>query len=154
MSLSVPLTLIHALQASFEAESKRVARDVAKVLRVSEKEVLQIVKQMPKVSLKACDDSEYPSSCPVLLQDSQIVKRCRLPCILGTGLCLEHQKQKVQDLELFERSIKLTKIKINSELENQSEYWFNEETKEVFNQEGNIVGTIRDDRLELYVFEE
>ena len=154
MSLSIPQTLLHALQASFEAESKRVARDVAKILRVSEKEVLQIVKQIPKVTLKLCDDNECPSTCPVLLQQSQIVKRCRLPCLLGTGRCIDHQSQKVPDLELFSSSIKLTKIKIKNEFEINSEYWYNEETKEVLNQEGNIIGTIRDDQLELYIFDE
>ena len=154
MSLSVPQTLLHALQATFEAESKRVAKDVAKVLRVSEKDILQIVKQIPKVTLKLCDDSECPSTCPVLLQHSQIVKRCRMPCLLGTGRCIDHQTQKVPELEVFNNSIKLTKIKINNHSENQLDYWYNEETKEVLDQEGSIVGTIRDDRLELYVFEE
>ena len=109
MSIVLPQTLLASLTASFEAEGRRLAKDVAKILRVPEKEVLQLVKQLPKVQFKVHDDSESTTSCPVLIEEPGLVKRCRGPCVLGTSRCIHHQTNEV--LAVPDTLKSLTRIK-------------------------------------------
>jgi hypothetical protein len=146
MSIVLPQTLLASLAASFEAEGKRLAKDVAKILRVPEKEVLQLLKQMPKVQFKVHDDSESVSSCPVLIEEPGLVKRCRGPCILGTSRCIHHQTNAIPTVP---DTLKLlTRIKGHP-------YWCDEETRHVYDATGVHVGELNaDNQLELYVYEE
>ena len=146
MSLAIPHLLLTSLLAAFDGEAKRVAKDAAKILRVPEKDVLQIVKKIPKIQLKVYDDSEHVSSCPILLQESGLVKRCRHPCLLGTSRCIQHQ---TADIPSIPDSVKsLTKLKGYS-------YWCDEETRNVYNEKGVCVGSLTDEnQLEIYSFED
>jgi hypothetical protein len=146
MSIVLPQTLLASLTASFEAEGKRLAKDVAKILRVPEKEVLQLVKQLPKVQFKVHDDSESTTSCPVLIEEPGLVKRCRGPCVLGTSRCIHHQTNEV--LAVPDTLKSLTRIKGRP-------YWCDEETRHVYDAAGTHVGELNEDnQLELYVYDE
>jgi hypothetical protein len=146
MSLAIPQILLTSLLAALDSEAKRVAKDAAKILRVPEKEILQIVKKLPKVQFKVYDDSEHSTSCPTLLQDSGLVKRCRHPCLLGTSRCMQHQ---TADIPTIPESVKsLTKLKGHP-------YWCDEDTRDVYNEKGVCVGSLNaDNQLEIYSFED
>ena len=144
MSIALPQALLASLTACFEAEGKRLAKDVAKVLKVPEKEVLQIVKQLPKVQFKVYDDSETTTTCPVLIEEPGLVRRCRRPCILGTSRCTYHQSTEVCTVPDTVKT--LTRIKGHP-------YWYDEDTKSVYNQSGECVGLVNEDnQLELYTY--
>ncbi len=155
MSISIPQSLLSVVQASFDLEAKRIAKDVSKLLKVPEKELLQLVKQMPKLQLKIYDDSDTPCECPVFLLKDELLQRCRLPCILGTGKCMVHQTEK--DPPCIPESIqKLTRLSLpNTEASTSELYWCDEETKNVYNSKCNYVGYLNEeDDLELYEFSE
>jgi hypothetical protein len=148
MSISIPQTLLNTLQATFDAEAKRLARDAAKVLHVPEKEVLQILKKIPKVQFKICDDNEYTNSCEVLLQKKKMLERCRRPCVLGTGRCLKHQEESKPPV-LNEDIRRLTRLEKHEDVDET--FWCDESTRIVYNADLNAVGSLtEDDTLELY----
>lgn len=148
MSIAIPQTLLNTLQATFDAEAKRLARDAAKVLRVPEKEVLQILKKIPKVQFKICDDNECANSCEVLLQKKKVLERCRRPCVLGTGRCLKHQEES-KPPEINEEIQRLTRLEKHEDI--SETLWCDESTHIVYNAELKIVGALTDDdTLELY----
>jgi hypothetical protein len=152
MSISIPQTLLATLQAAFDAEAKRVARDAAKVLRVPEKDVLEIIKKTPKMQFKIVDDSEMPTTCPVFTTGStQLLARCRVPCILGTGRCAQHQKQS-HIPEAPETTRPLTRIKRLTD--DDPELWCDEESRAIYNSTGEIIGNLtEDDTIELYEYD-
>jgi hypothetical protein len=145
MSIAIPQSLLGAMTASFETEGKRIAKEVAKILRVPEKDVLQLVKQIPKVQFKVHNDSEAMLSCPILIEEPGLVKRCRHPCILGTSRCIHHQSNEVLTVPDSVKS--LTRIKGHP-------YWCDEETREVYAASGERIGILNDDnQLELYTYD-
>jgi hypothetical protein len=146
MSITLPRSLLQSLTTAFELEGKRLAKDVAAILHLPEKDVLQVVKQMPKLQFKVVEDSEYDQSCLVPIEEPGIVRRCRRPCVLGTSRCIYHQSSEVQTLSTSLQS--LTRIKGHP-------YWCDEETKDVYDVKGECVGKLNDEnQLELYTFEE
>jgi hypothetical protein len=151
MSLAIPKPLLDSLQAAFLAEGRKLCRDAAKVLHKPEKEVLDILKSLPKVSLIIHRDTDdTPTLCPVFLDTrGSLLQRCRRPCILGTGRCFRHQDA-TEPPSSPENTITLTRIKKTAELDTQ--LWCCEETNEIYNAEGNIVGELNDQR-EILIFE-
>jgi len=149
MSLAIPQTLFTTLQVCFDTEAKRIGREMAKLLDVSEKEVLQVLKKIPKVHLILHNDTDFYSSCPILIQSNSIAYRCRRGCILGTNRCVEHQSiqidsQKVVEKEAEIKSIKkLTRLKIKDFY-----YWCDEETSVVYDMMGKQVGILKNNRIE------
>jgi hypothetical protein len=153
MSISIPQTLLATLQAAFDAEAKRVARDAAKLLRVPEKDVLEIIKKVPKVQFKVIDDSEIPSSCPIFKRSTSttVLTRCRAPCILGTGRCIHHQKQTIVP-EVPDTKRSLTRVKRLQETD--QDLWCDEESRIIYNVNGEQIGCYTEkDTIEVYEFD-
>jgi hypothetical protein len=153
MSVNIPQTLLATLHAAFDAEAKRVARDAAKILRVPEKEILEIIKKTPKIQFKCIDDSEIPTSCPIFKRSSSttVLTRCRAPCILGTGRCLHHQKQTTIP-DVPDTMKPLTRVKRLQETD--QELWCDEETRTIYNATGEQVGQLtEEDTIEVYEFD-
>lgn len=138
-------------------EAKRIGREMAKLLDVPEKDVLQILKRIPKVSLTLHDDTEFHASCPILIQNNSIAYRCRRGCILGTNRCVEHQTIQInaeknieKEAELESRPIvKLTRLKTMD-----SCYWCNEETSVVYDATGKQVGFLKNNRIERAIYKD
>lgn len=154
MSVSIPQTLLATLQAAFDAEAKRVARDAAKLLRVPEKDVLEVIKKVPKVQFKVIDDSEIPTSCPIFKRSASttVLTRCRAPCILGTGRCAHHQKQSIVP-DVPDTKKPLTRVKRLQE--SDQELWCDEEAHVIYNAAGEQVGQLtEDDTIEIYELDE
>jgi len=151
-SIKIPSSLFDTFQAALKTEAKRVCRDAAKLLRRPEAEVLAIVLD-PKnqVSLQILHDNDLPDSCPVLLQHSTLIERCRIPCILGTGRCLKHQTvTQIPTLPLTIQS--LTRLECIGE--QPTPLWCDEATGIVYDSTGSVVGTYSSERLELFVLEQ
>lgn len=145
MSLTIPQTLFTTLQVCFDNEAKRIGREMAKLLDVPEKEVLQILKNVPKISLTLHDDTEYYSSCPVTIQSNSIAYRCRRGCILGTNRCVEHQtiSSDVEKEAEQNKIIKLTRLRTND-----SCYWCDEQTNAVYDSSGKQIGFLKNNKIE------
>jgi hypothetical protein len=149
MSISIPQTLLQTLQASFDIEAKKLAKDAAKLLRVPEKDVLHLLKQVPKVQFKVFDDTEIPTSCPVFLETPRFLQKCRRPCILGTGRCTHHQSITTIPT-LPDTVLQLTRVRC----EGLSEpLWCDEDTQQIYNGSGTIVGKLEEETITLYTFE-
>jgi hypothetical protein len=151
MSLAVPKPLLDSLQAAFLAEGRRLCRDAAKVLHRPEKELLDILKNLPKATLIVHrDTNETPTICPVFLDtQGKLVQRCRRPCILGTGRCFRHQDA-ADPPNPPGSTLVLTRIKKLQDTDTQ--LWCCEETNEIYNAEGQVVGELNDQR-EVLLFE-
>jgi hypothetical protein len=151
MSLTFPKSLLQTLQTAFEAEGKRIAKDVSKVLNVEEKELLQILKKIPKVQINSLDDSDCSTSCPVLFRNGSLAYRCKKPCILGTSRCIHHQTTD-PIASIPEHIVNVTKI-CHSGL--QDSYLCDEETKNVYDSFGKQVGELTEENtLCIYTFDE
>jgi hypothetical protein len=150
MSISIPQTLLQTLQASFDSEAKKLAKDAAKLLRVPEKDVLQLLKQVPKIQFKVINDTEIPTTCPVFLETPTFLQKCRRPCILGTGRCTTHQS--VTTIPTIPDTVlQLTRVRCKTLTE---PLWCDEETKQLYTASGTISGKLQDDTILLYTFEE
>lgn len=151
MSITIPKLLLDTLEKRFAEEAKRVCKDAARILRQPEKDLLTLLKQMPKFKLQVTDDSDFPTVCPILLQRHKILERCRGPCLLGTGRCVKHQNAP----EPPEPSSHLqTLVKIQKMEENDTSLWCDEITRQVFDSSGTAVGELTDDNiLELFTLE-
>ncbi len=151
MSVKLPKQLVESLQQAFLSEARRVCRDAAKVLHQDPNDVLAILKKMPPIQFQVCDDSEQPTTCPILLQKGAIVERCRRPCILGTGVCMAHQEES-EPPSIDSCETKLTRVK-HSEPD-LGPLWCDEESRHVYNREGACVGVLTDENiLELFTYE-
>ena len=151
MSIKLPKQLVESLQQSFLSEARRVCRDAAKLLRKEPETVLAVLKKMPPIQFQIVDDSEYPTTCPVLLQKGAIVERCRTPCILGTGACMVHQEEDSPP-SIDSCEMKLTRVK-HSESD-MGPLWCNEDTRHVYSREGVCIGYLTDENvLELVTYE-
>ena len=151
MSLTVPKSLLQTLQTTFDAESKRIAKDISKVLNVEEKEILQILKKIPKVQMNIVDDSDFCTSCPVLFCKGKLAYRCKNPCIIGTSRCIYHQTNNTIP-SIPDHIVNVTKL-CHSDL--QESYVCDEETKVVYDNSGNSVGELTEDNnLYIYSFDE
>jgi hypothetical protein len=150
MSFAIPKPLLDSLQSAFLAEGRRVCRDAAKILRKPEKEVLDILKTLPKATLIIHRDTDdIPTLCPVFLDTpSPLLQRCRRSCILGTGRCYRHQDTYDPPSPPGD-TIVLTRIKKIAEMD--TPLWCCEETRQVYNQNGEVVGELTECR-ELLLF--
>ena len=142
MSIHIPLSLLETIQSAFTGEAKRLCRDAAKILKVSEKELLH--KILPNGSkIKLVDDNSAPITCPAIIKEG-ILTRCRSPCILGTGRCLHHQTAVIPITD------SLTPL---TRLEGMS-MWCNEETGDVYESTGTIIGKYKDNTIKVFVLED
>jgi hypothetical protein len=123
--------------------------------KVPEKEVLEIIKKTPKVQLQVLDDTEMVNTCPVFVQSEKVMARCRNPCIIGTGKCLEHQKTPIKNVDET-KFIKLTRIKVlDTTISEPEPLWCNEEDKLIYNSMGQKVGILNEDNnIEYFVIKE
>lgn len=151
MSVQISQHLLESLQSVFLGEAKRLCRDAASILKVPEKELLQkVLPQSSKVKLSVLDDKDAPTSCPALLHQDNLLRRCRCPSLLGTGRCIHHQTVSIPELP---DSVKqLTRLERLAK--DDDPLWCDETTGEVYDSSGAVVGEYRDETLYLYVCEE
>jgi len=152
--LKISDALLSTLIQAFERERRNLCYDAAKILRVPEKQVDQIVKQaMSTVTFTVFEEDEKRQTCPILIQTAVVLERCRGPCLMGTGRCLKHQTVP-NPPEISDVQEPLTRIeRIDASL---PPLWCNERTEDVYNAEGNIIGHYNKDEnvLSLFTFEE
>lgn len=152
MSIAISDTLLQTLKRSFESERKKLCRDAAKILRVPEEQVNQIVQQaMTQIKLTVFEEDENRQTCPVFIQRAVVLERCRGSCLMGTGRCLNHQAVK-EPPELPDTIENLTRVERPDP--NDPPMWCNESTHVVYNSEGKVVGNYEDGALTLFTFEE
>lgn len=151
MSIKLPKQLVDSLHQAFLSEARRVCCDAAKLLHQDKQTVLAILKKMPPIQFEVIDDSERPTTCPVLLQTGAIVERCRRPCMLGTGVCISHQEES-EPPSIESCATKLTRVKHSEP--NLGPLWCDEETRHVYSREGTCVGFLTETNvLELVTYE-
>lgn len=149
MSVTLPQSLLETLQSAFQGEAKRLCRDAAKLLRVPEKEIYEkIFPPGSKVKLAVVDDSSVPLTCPAFLHEGTLLRRCRHPCLLGTGRCLQHQTTHIPSIP--ESIQQLTRLE---PIEGQPPLWCNEATGDILDQEGAYVGKLKDGSLYLFTLD-
>lgn len=151
MNVQIPQQLLESLQASFMGEAKRICRDAAKLLKVNEKELLQkVLPSASKIKLQVVDTNEAPTQCPALIQEESILRRCRMPTLLGTGRCMCHQTAKLPQLpEDCIQLVRMERLAVNDDA-----LWCNEATGEVYDSSGAIVGLYKDSELRIFVLED
>ena len=150
MSIAIPQTLFETLQSAFLAEGKRFCVDIAKILKVPEKELQTKLFKEKKVHITLFEDSERPLSCLVPVQMGVVVKRCRYPCVLGTSRCMVHQfVEAIQ--EPSPDLIKYTRIESHPSL--KEPLWCHEDTGIIINTAGQEVGEYKDEEIVLWTFE-
>jgi hypothetical protein len=149
MSVVFPASLLQTLQTTFHAEAKRLCRDAAKILRVPEKELTSKVlgKYTSNCIFKILDDNDAPTTCPIIIKQGPIFERCRCPCVLGTGRCLSHQTA-ANPPDVTNHLVRLTRLEPHPDL--CETLWCREETNEVYDQSGAVIGEREDECIVLY----
>ena len=149
MAVTFPASLLQTLQDSFHQEAKRLCRDAAKILRVPEKELTSKVlgKYTASSLLKVLDDNDAPTTCPTIIKQGSIFERCRCPCVLGTGRCLNHQTSS-NPPDVSNHALRLTRLEQHSDLEEP--LWCREETNEIYDRSGAVIGEREDDCIVLH----
>ena len=88
----VPRLLWESLEAVLLAQGKRYVRDIAKTLKVNEKELLkQVFSTKDAVKIALHDTTTASLQCSAYLPGS-IVHLCRKPVLLGSPFCESHQQ--------------------------------------------------------------
>lgn len=132
-------------------EARKVCKDAAKILHQPEKDVLHLLKKMQMMQFEIIDDTDIPLVCPVMIQKEHVIERCRNNCVLGTGKCLKHQEESIPSDDL-ENIKKLTLIAQHPDM--NEKLWCNEETREILNAKGVVVGELTEENgLILYCLE-
>lgn len=147
MSLPIPKNLIASLDAVFQREAKKLGADIAKALRLPEKEVLDVLKKMDKIQYKIYDTDENETTCPVFINASKVAERCRRPCLLGTNRCLHHQSN--ANVCNYDSSLKeLTRCVCSDPTTQEKTLLLEEDTNLIYNSSGDTIGIIEDDEEE------
>jgi len=143
--MQIPSTLFDSFQSALKQETKRICRDVARMLHIPQKELEdKIMKQDVKIPITIISDKDIPTNCPAILQ-GDILYRCRHPCILGTGRCQVHQTVTIPEIDTSQQGqIILTRIRYTAQ-----ELWCDESTGTVYNNKKENVGEYRNNRLYL-----
>jgi hypothetical protein len=144
MSLAIPKNLICCLDGIFQREAKKLGADIAKVLRIPEKDILEVIKKIEKVSYKIYDCDENENSCPVFINATVVAERCRRPCVLGTNRCLHHQSE-ASICKQPENLKELTRCVSSDCSTEQKILLLDEESNTVYNNLGENIGEICDD---------
>ena len=88
----VPRLLWESFEAILLAQGKRYVREMAKTLRVNEKELLKrVFPTKDAVHITLHDTTTSSLQCTAYLP-GQIVHLCRKPVLLGSGFCESHQQ--------------------------------------------------------------
>ncbi len=149
-TLSIPETLLDTLKRAFEREGVRLCRDAARILKVPEKELTKsVMNSTQPIKLKVFDDDDVPQTCPIMLQTSLVLERCRGPCLMGTGRCLKHQTSNPPP-ELPDTVQMLTRLERSDP--SDPPMWCDESTGAVFDTSGKIIGEFKQGILELFEF--
>jgi hypothetical protein len=149
-SVKIPLSLFDTLQNVFKIEAKQMCRDVAKILKRPEKEIIEKVFQH-QISLQIIQDNDITISCPVFLKKDSLLERCRKSCVLGTGRCLSHQSVLIIP-EIPSTVQILTRLEYNES--QHKALWCDEVNGNVYNTEGKFIGFYKDESLQLFEIEE
>lgn len=151
--LAIPELLMRTLKQAFDQEQKNLCRQAAKILRVPEDQVKTIVsKAMTPLQFEIYDEEEKRQTCPVFVQRSVVLERCRGPCLMGTARCLQHQSVQ-EPPELPDTIESLTRVERPDATD--TPMWCNESTHDIYNAEGKIVGKYDDNnngQLTLFTF--
>ena len=140
--MQIPSSLFELFQSALKQETRRICRDAARILNIPQKELEEkIIKNDSKSSIHLITDKDTPYNCPVLL-NGDIIHRCRIPCILGTGRCYKHQTITIPEIG---QQKTLTRIRYS-----QEKLWCDESTKHIYNEKKEIVGEYRNNRIYLF----
>lgn len=151
MNIQIPKPLFDTLTAAFRGEAKRLCRDAARILNQPEKELFEkVFPPGSALKLHIFDTEEAPIQCPAFILEKNLLRRCRAPTILGTGRCACHQTAKIP--EIPEHVQQLTRLERVAAAD--TPLWCNEDTGEVYDSSGAIVGLYKNERLTLYVLED
>jgi hypothetical protein len=147
MSVTVPETLFLTLQASFQAEAKRICADMAKLLGIPEKELCKKVLNGKKLNLTLVEDTERPLTCLVFQHTGATLARCRRPCVLGTSRCTFHQDAAITEPPANTKAL----VRLQTVVHDGSPLvlWCDEETGAVYDAKHTHVGTYENERLVL-----
>lgn len=149
-TLTISETLLDTLKRAFEREGARVCRDAARILKVPEKELTKSVMNATQpFKLKVFDDDDVPQTCPVILQTSLLLERCRTPCLMGTGRCLKHQTAAAPP-ELPDTIQTLTRLERSDPAD--PPMWCDETTGTVYTTSGKNIGEFKHGILEIFEF--
>jgi hypothetical protein len=151
-TMKVPKSLFETIQGICKMEARRLCREAAVLLERPENELIEkVLQSQPQTILEIIEDDDISVSCPILIQREKMNERCRRPCILGTERCLRHQSiHKAYEPNVPVQS--LTRIETNNT--DTQHLWCDESTSFVYDSNSKIVGTYKNECLELFVFED
>jgi hypothetical protein len=151
-TMKIPKSLFETIQGICKMEARRLCREAAVLLDRPENELIEkVLQSQPQTILEIIEDANISVSCPILIQKEKIYERCRRPCILGTERCLRHQSIHT----LCEPNVPVqTMTRIETTMTDNQHLWCDETTSFVYDSNSKIVGTYKNECLELFVFED
>jgi hypothetical protein len=147
--MNVPQSLLESLQGQLQVEGRKICKEIASILGVPEKELItNVLLKMPKILVHSGDES---TSCPIPVQRSVILERCRNPCVIGSSRCAHHQHIEKYDepSEVLMKSRSLYRLeRLNSE---QPAYWLDKDSDFIYNSSFAIIGKYKDGVIHRFV---
>lgn len=155
-SVKIPKYLVDSLDTIFEKVGREYIKQAAQILEKDEKEMLKTI--LPKLKRKEHSmvqmypDQEYYTCAhlPNYKSPSLLQHRCRYPNVIGTQRCIHHQH--IHHIEDIEPEISVTRVFIKNSDEHDAMYFCDENTQQVYNKEGVVIGTRHNDKIIKFVF--
>ena len=141
-TIKIPESLFTSFQAQLQAEGRKLCVDLAKTLGIPEKELISNILLKDKKIELTYDMNDGRTFCPVFIPRGSILDRCFHPVTLGTERCAKHQS--ITTINEPSNLISLTPLKTDEP------YYMNPDTKEVYNDKGELVGIYRDEDILLF----
>lgn len=144
----VPRILWENLESVLLAQAKRYIGELAKRLKVPEKELIKrVLPTSDTIKVIIQDTQSELNQCKAYIQNDKLTIFCRKPVAYGCDYCTFHRNKRMLVIEgtnpLPIQRLKDTNI--------TSPLWVN--TNILYNSTGDIVGKMKDDKIKLFVYE-
>jgi hypothetical protein len=143
----IPRILWENLESVLLAQSKRYIGELAKRLKVSEKELIKRVLPTSDYLKVIIQDTQTESQCKAYIQHEKLTIFCRKSIAYGCEYCAFHRNKRMLVIE-GTNPIQIQRLKDTNSI---GPMWVNNNT--LYNSNGEMVGKMKDDKIKIFVYE-
>jgi len=144
----VPRILWENLESVLLAQAKRYIGELAKRLKVPEKELIKrVLPTSDTIKVIIQDTQSELNQCKAYIQNDKLTIFCRKPVAYGCDYCTFHRNKRMLVIE-GTNPVPIQRLK---DTNITSPLWVN--TNTLYNSSGDIVGKMKDDKIKLFVYE-
>ena len=142
----IPRILWENLESVLLAQAKRYIGELAKRLKVPEKELIKrVLPTSDYLKVMIQDTQSESNQCRAYIQNEKLTVFCRKPIAYGCDYCPFHRNKRMLVIE-GTNPIPIQRLKVTN---TAGPLWVNKNT--LYNSSGDIVGKMKNDRIKLFV---